>query len=63
MPDIRVVKGNPSDHDVAALVATLLLVGSGARQPRPHRAPWPRAAAEYLSPRSWTTADGSESVR
>ncbi len=41
MPEIRIVKGKPTDDDVAALVAVLSAAGGGSPEPGPQELnPW-----------------------
>lgn len=58
-PEIRVVRGNPTDEEVAALVAVLVAVrGTGGREPStaPHR--WASPAARLGSPAYGTRPGG-----
>jgi hypothetical protein len=52
MTAIRIVRGNPTDDELAALLAVLLAQPATiAPKPRPARAGWP--AASYRSPLTW----------
>ena len=61
---IRIVRGNPDDTELAALIAVLLAARSPGRSrapgdalpaDRPARAGWCHSEAGYRSPRSWSS--------
>ncbi|MGB6576680.1 MAG: acyl-CoA carboxylase epsilon subunit [Streptosporangiaceae bacterium] len=61
---IRIVRGNPDDTELAALIAALLAARSPSRSgapgdalpaDRPARASWCHSEAGYRSPRSWSS--------
>jgi hypothetical protein len=56
--DIRIVRGTPDDHDLAALLAPA--TGAPDPAPRPGRV---TRAAPYASPRSWQTRPGGAGPR
>jgi acyl-CoA carboxylase epsilon subunit-like protein len=63
MEGLRIVRGEPDDHELAALAAVLCAVLArresgpavrGTRSAPPTGAPWARDA-HYLAPGSWTS--------
>lgn len=53
---LRVVRGNPSDDDLAALVAVLLTAratASAGAAPAPRRAGWDRGGSGHRAAHSW----------
>jgi hypothetical protein len=55
MTFVKVLRGNPSDAELAALVAALLSLPEPVSPPRPVRAPWP--PNRFASPGSWQTVE------
>ncbi|OLF17251.1 acyl-CoA carboxylase epsilon subunit [Actinophytocola xanthii] len=62
--DIRIVRGAPDDHDLAALLIALLALTPTARAPEPAPRPgWTTRAVPYASPRSWRGRPGGAGPR
>jgi len=50
-PHLRIVRGNPSDEELAALVAVVTTMGSGAEpEPEPPRSAWSERRARVREP-------------
>ena len=49
-PLLRVVRGNPTPEELAALVAVLASRGSGVAEPEAPRSPWGRPGAALRHP-------------
>ncbi|MGI5282732.1 acyl-CoA carboxylase subunit epsilon [Nonomuraea polychroma] len=54
---IRILRGRPTEAELAAIAAVLLMAGpyDGTRQQAAEQAPWHRFQRGYVSPGAWTT--------
>jgi hypothetical protein len=57
-PLVSIVRGTPTDEELAALVAVLSAASTtaNANTPRPSMSAWSRAARPSMGPASWRTS-------